>query len=146
MNNTKEIYLCGGMGKFGKEDFNKANEWRKYCKQTLENYEGKYKAKVCNPNDYFNFRDEPPRYKSELEIMHFDLYKLRNSNLVVVNFNDMHSLGSMSEMAIAYDRGISIIGLDTDNQNLHPWQVCMCERIFDDIDEMLDYIQDFYLR
>ena len=65
--------------------------------------------------------------------------------MVIANFNDKHSLGSMSEIAIANDRGIPVIGLDIDKQELHPWQVEMCERIFDDIDKMLDYVEDFYL-
>lgn len=146
MNKTYGIYLCGGMGKFGKNNFSKGNVWRVYCKNTLENCECNYRVKVCNPNEFFNFIDEPPQYKSQSEVMNFDLYKLRNSDLVIVNFNDMYSLGSMAELAIAYDRRIPIIGLDTDNQTLHPWQVCMCERIFNDIDKMLDYVQDFYLK
>lgn len=146
MSNTYNIYTCGGMGKFGKENFNKGNVWRIYCKNVLEHYECDYKVKVCNPNDYYNFIDEPPQYKSQLEVMKFDLNKLRDSNLVIANFNDMYSLGSMAELAIAYERRIPVIGLDIESQNLHPWQVCICERIFNDIDKMLDYIQDFYLR
>ena len=145
MNNSYKIYLSGGMGKFGKENFDEGDKWRKYCKQTLENYECNYKVEVINPNDYFNFRDEP-RYETQSEVMRLDLYKTRISDLVIINFNDMYSLGSMAEIAIAYDRGIPVIGLDVNKQNLHPWQVCMCERVFDDIDEMLDYIEDFYLR
>ena len=78
--------------------------------------------------------------------MELDLHKLRNSNLVIVNFNDIYSLGSMAELAIAYDRCIPIIGLDIDKQELHPWQIEMCNRIFSDIDEMLDYVEDYYLR
>ena len=144
--NTYSIYLCGGMGKFGKDNFDKGNKWRKYCKQTLETYECDYKVNAINPNDYFNFVDEPPKYSTQNEVMRFDLHKLRNSNLVIANFNDMYSLGSVAEIAIAYDRCIPVIGLNEDNQELHPWQVCMCERIFDNIDEMLDYIEDFYLR
>lgn len=141
-----EIYLCGGMGKFGKECFDEANTWRLYCKESLENYDdGIHRAHVINPNDYFNFLDEKPQYKSNLEVMKFDLHKLRKSDLIIVNFNDMWSLGSMSEIAIAYERRIPIIGLDIDNQDLHPWQKCMCERIFNNIDEMLDYVEDFYL-
>lgn len=140
------VYLCGGMGKFGKENFDECNKWRKYCKQALETCESQYKVYVINPNDYFNFVDEPPLYNSQNEVMRLDLNKLRNSNLVIANFNDMYSLGSMAEIAIAYDRNIPIIGLSESNQKLHPWQECMCERIFDDIDKMLDYIQDFYLR
>lgn len=139
------IYLSGGMQKFGKDNFEEGNKWRKYCKNALETSECDYKVKVCNPNDLFNFKDEP-QYKTEREVMNLDIHKLRQSDLVIVNFNDKWSLGTMSEIAIAYDRRIPVIGLDIDNQELHPWEVCMCERIFDDIDEMLDYIQDFYLR
>lgn len=140
------IYMAGGMGKFGKENFDEGNKWRKYCKKALETCECNYKVIAINPNDYFNFVDEPPQYNTQNEVMRLDLHKLRNSNLVIANFNDMYSLGSMSEIAIAYDRGIPVIGLNEGNQPLHPWQVCMCERIFTNIDKMLDYIEDFYLR
>lgn len=144
--NTYSIYLCGGMGKFGKENFDESNKWRRCCKQTLETCECGYKVNAINPNDYFNFVDEPPQYNTQDEVMRFDLYKLRKSNLVIANFNDMYSLGSMAEIAIAYDRGIPVIGLNEDDKELHPWQVCMTERIFNNIDKMLDYIKDFYLK
>ena len=139
-------YLAGGMGKFGKENFDEGNRWRIYCKQTLENCECDFKVRVCNPQDFFNFRDEPPQYKSNAEVMRLDLHKLRNSDIVIVNFNDKWSLGTQSEIAIAYDRGIPVIGLNESSQELHQWQEEICERIFNDLDEMLDYIQDFYLR
>lgn len=146
MNNTYNIYLSGGMQKFGKADFDKSNAWRKYCKQALECCESEYRVRVCNPNDYFNFYDEKPQYKSEREVMNLDLHKLKNADLVIVNFNDIHSTGTQSEIAIAYDREIPIIGLADAKQTLHPWQACMCERVFDNMDEMLDYVEDFYLR
>ena len=133
------------MGKFGKDNFEKSNTWRIYCKNTLENCECEYSVKAINPNDYFNFVEEPPRYVSQREVMELDLHKLRNSDLVIANFNDMYSLGSMAELAIAYDRRIPIVGLDIDKQELHTWQIEMCNRIFDDIDEMLDYVEDYYL-
>ena len=141
-----DIYLCGGMGKFGKERFEESDTWRRYCKETLESYENnRFNVSCINPNDYFNFKEEIPRYESQKEIMEFDLFKLRNSNLVIVNFNDMYSLGSMAELAIAYERRIPVIGLNVDNQELHSWQIEMCNRIFEDIDEMLDYVEDYYL-
>ena len=139
------IYLCGGMGKFGKNEFYKSNDWRRYCKDVLENCECDYNVKAINPNDYFNFVEEPPRYVSQREVMELDLHKLRNSDLVTANFNDMYSLGSMAELAIAYDRRIPIVGLDIDKQELHTWQIEMCNRIFSDIQEMLDYVEDYYL-
>lgn len=140
------IYTAGGMGKFGKNEFNKANNWRVFCKNTLENCDCDYKVKVCNPNDYFNFVDDEPKYSSQKEVMLLDLHKVRTSDLLIVNFNDMGSLGTMCEVAIAYENKIPVIGLDTDGQLLHPWQIEMCNRIFTDINEMLDYIEDFYLR
>ena len=138
-----QIYLAGGMSKFAKENFTESDNWRRHCKYKLID-EADDNITVINPNDYFNFL-EPPSYKSEKEVMNFDLHNVRKSDLIIVNFNDMYSLGSMAEMAIAYERGIPIIGLDADKQKLHPWQVEMCERIFDDIDEMLEYVKDFYL-
>lgn len=133
------------MGKFGKENFDEGNQWRIVCKDTLENFEGNYKIKVINPNDYFNFIEEPPAYKSQREIMEFDLNKMRNSDLIIANFNDMYSLGTMSEIAIAYERRIPIIGLDINNQTLYPWQIEMTNRIFNDINEMLEYVKHYYL-
>ena len=138
------VYLAGGMGKFGKDNFDAGNNWREYCKHILEKFESNKKVTVINPNDYFNFVDEP-RYKSEREVMEFDLHKVRKSDLIIINFNDMYSLGSMAELAIAYERRIPVIGLDIDKQSLHPWQIEMCSRIFNDVDEMLDYVEDFYL-
>lgn len=140
------IYTAGGMGKFGKKNFEECNLWRKFCKNVLENCSSNYRVIVVNPNVYFNFVDEPPLYKTQDEVMRFDLHKLRKSDLVIINFNDMYSLGSMSELAIAYDRGIPVIGLNESGEELHPWQQCMTERVFDNINEMLDYIIDFYLR
>lgn len=139
------IYLAGGMSNFGKDDFNKCNSWREHCKFILENYECDYRVKVTNPNDYYNFKKEIPAYDSQREIMEFDLNKVRNSDLIVVNFNDMHSLGTMAELAIAYEKRIPVIGLDVDKQNLHPWQIEMCNKIFSNIETLLYYIKDYYL-
>jgi nucleoside 2-deoxyribosyltransferase len=139
-----EIYLCGGMTKF-KDNFEKGNKWRVYLKAYLEDSVTNYNVYVTNPNDYYSFAENAYKYDTESEVMRFDLYKLRKSNLVIVNFNDAYSLGSMAEIAIAYDRGIPIIGLNEDGQTLHPWHIEMVEKIFTDIDELLLYVKRFYL-
>ena len=142
----KQIYLAGGMMKFGKEQYDKCDGWRKLCKTTLENGITDYYINVINPNDYYSFIDNPPIHKNDREVMKFDLNKLRHSDLIIVNFNDKYSLGTMAEIAIAYDRRIPIIGLNEDEMELHPWQECMCERVFSNIHNLLDYVEDFYLR
>jgi nucleoside 2-deoxyribosyltransferase len=133
------------MTKF-KDDFDKGNEWRVYMKSYLEFDNTQTDVYVTNPNDFYSFKENAPSYDSELEIMDFDLNRLRNSDLVIVNYNDMQSLGSMAEIAIAYERRIPIIGLNEAGTELHPWQVCMTSKMFSDIDELLDYVENFYLR
>lgn len=138
------IYLAGGMGKFGKDNFDEGNRWRLIFKKRLESCEH-MNVKAINPNDYFSFKQEPPRYISQREIMEYDLNRVRNADLIIVNFNDMYSLGTMAEIAIAYERKIPIIGLNETNQELHPWEVEMCNRIFTETHELLDYVEYFYL-
>ena len=139
------IYTAGGMSKFGVDNFDKSNEWRKYCKNALENYDDrKYRVIVINPNDYYNMLDSST-YDSEKEIVEFDLMKVKNSDLIICNFNDPKSLGTMAEIAIAYDNRIPVIGLNEENIELHPWQIEFCRKIFTDFDLMLDYIEDYYL-
>ena len=137
------------MGKFGKNEFDKGNSWRVYCGKELRDFVKNWRTnctvKVHNPNDYYNFLQNPPLYDNQREVMEFDLNLVRHSDLIIINFNDVYSLGSMAELSIAYERRIPVIGLNTDRQTLHPWQECMCNRIFNDIDELLDYVEDFYL-
>ena len=144
---TLNIYLAGGMQKFGKKDFNESNYWRVHIEQELMKLDCGRQTRICNPNDYYSFYDNSPRYSTMREVMEFDLNKVRNSDLIIVNFNDLKSLGTMAELAIAYEHRIPVLGLCTEESYsmLHPWQKEMCNRIFGDIDEMLDYVEDYYL-
>ena len=144
---TLNIYLAGGMQKFGKKDFNESNYWRVHIEQELMKLDCGRQTRICNPNDYYSFYDNSPRYSTMREVMEFDLNKVRNYDLIIVNFNDLKSLGTMAELAIAYEHRIPVIGLCSEENYpmLHPWQKEMCNRIFGDIDEMLDYVEDYYL-
>lgn len=137
-----EIYLAGAMGCFGKEQFNKGNDWRVYVKRELENADSVYKVICYNPNDYYNFLSK--EYDSELEIQKFDLDKVRKANLIIVNFN-ANSIGTSKELAVANEYKIPVIGLNEGGLKLHPWDVNDCIRIFDNMDELLDHVKKFYL-
>lgn len=139
--NNYYIYLAGGMSNLPLKE---QNDWREDIKEDLEDYECDYRVKCINPVDYYNSFDDST-YDSDLEVMQFDLHKVRNSDLIIMNFNDMKSLGSMAELAIAWDRGIPIIGLNESKQQLHSWQYCMCSKIFNDKEDMLEYIANYYL-
>lgn len=136
-----KIYLAGAMTG---QNFQRYNSWRESIRHLLRNVECDYKVKAINPAFYYNFEDDST-YDSELEVMNFDLYKLKSCDLVIVNFTDPKSLGTMAELGIAYDRGIPIIGLNVENKELHPWQQCMCSKIFDNWTKMIDYIENYYL-
>lgn len=138
-----DIYLIGGMSKFSKDNFDVGNEWRLDIKNQLETI-SKHDVRVTNPNDYYNFLYEP-MWDSEREIMEYDLNKVRESDLCICNFNDVYSLGSMAELAIAYDRRIPVIGLAEHNEELHPWQKEMVTKLFTDREELIHYIINYYL-
>lgn len=125
--------------------YEEQNNWRVHIKCRLEKpSEGYlYRVHVINPVEYYNFQDK--RHESDYEVMNFDLHKLKQSDLVIANFNEPKSLGTMAEIATAFELRIPIIGLNEKGEDLHPWQNEMCERIFDNIDDMLDYIDEFYL-
>ena len=139
--NNFNIYLAGAMSGLS---FEEQNNWRKAVKGKLENTCSIYRINCINPVDYYNFEDES-KYDNETEVMNFDLHKLKHSDLVVVNFNRPESLGTMAEIATAYELRIPIIGLKDESTKLHPWQECMCSKIFTSLDKMLYYVQDFYL-
>ena len=139
------IYLCGGMGKFGKDNFNEGNMWREYVTKVLEeSIFAKYHVYCCNPNHYYNFLDDTT-YDSEREIMNFDIRKVKKSDLIIVYYNDPSSIGSACELAIAHDHNIPIIGIKDKDTELHPWLVEMTDKMFTDMDKLLDYVKEFYL-
>lgn len=137
-----QIYLAGGMGNLS---FEEQNKWRKTVFEMLAPLwiSPGIDFDIVNPVDYFNFQTK--KHETEREVMEFDLWKVRNSDLIIVNFNDPHSLGTMAEMAIAYEHRIPILGLNLSDVELHPWQIEMTNRIFNDMDSLIDYTIEFYL-
>lgn len=138
---TCRIYLSGGMSGL---NFEQQSKWRQQIQDSIKyEYDCEKKPLFFNPVSYFNFEEK--RHKTELEAMEFDLHNLRNSNLMIVNFNDPASLGTAMEVALAYELRMPIIGLNKDNQVLHSWLECSCNRIFTNLRELVDYVVEFYL-
>ncbi len=139
---TCRIYLSGGMGALS---FDEQSKWRKQIINAIKfgDYHCEKNPTFFNPVDYYNFQET--RYKSEREVMEFDLNALRNSDLVIVNFNDPKSIGTCSELAIAYEKKIPIVGINKDNKELHPWLVEFTTRMCEDIREVVEYVVEFYL-
>lgn len=134
-----KIYLAGQMTGI---DFDTSNIWRSTAKEWLENRECNYKVTVINPNDYYNFKTY--NQVSEKEIIRFDLHKVRTSDLVLVNLNGF-SLGTAMELQHAIDNGVPVIGYKDDGEILHPWLEYTCDRVFNSLTGVLEYIKSYYL-
>ncbi len=128
------IYLSGSMQDIDKES---SSKWRRFVKQEIGNA-----ASFFDPWDHFDFNMKDI---SEREVMNFDIWNLKRSDLLICNINFTRSLGTMSELAIAYDRRIPILAINTSNEELHPWQKTMCEKIFDNWEDLIDYVVVHYL-
>lgn len=143
MDNKVKIYLSGACTALGKENFEMSNFWREQIKQyCLDKYYNK--AKVFNPNDHFNYSEEPT-YQSEREVMELDLYHLRNCDVVLHYANNPKSLGTMAELAIAYEAKKPIITVKDTDVELHPWIECFSNRIFDNLEDAYIYIGKHYI-
>lgn len=128
----------------GNLSFEEQSKWRSQIIEEIKfNCDCEKKAVFFNPVDYYNFDEK--RYKTDKEVVEFDLNALRHSDLVIVNFNDPKSIGTCAELAIAYDMHIPIIGINKDGEELHPWLVEFTTRMCDSIREAVDYTVDFYL-
>lgn len=132
----KTIYLSGGMTGLSKEEQNK---WRE---DMILAFGEEYHLNLFNPCKHWDVEDPSV---NERAAMDYDLYRLRQSDVVVVNFNAPSSIGTAMEQSIAYELRIPIIGLNEDENRLHPWQELMCSEIFEDMDDLIDYLYDHYV-
>lgn len=141
MQNFK-IYLSGSMMDSSWEEQTK---WRQQIQNAIKFGDYDYEKKVTffDPTQYYNFEEK--KQKNEREVMEFDLYNLRNSNLVVVNLNNPKSLGTMSELILAYEHHIPVIGWNSSGETLHPWIECCITRMCDNLRETVEHIVEFYL-
>ena len=136
------IYLSGGMSGLTEEE---QTAWRSKVRNAImfEDYEYKKSPYFFDPTQHYSiFKEE---HKSEREAMEYDLYKLRNSDLVVVNFNAANSIGTTMELALAKEYRIPVIGVNADNKELHPWLIECCTRMCGSLREAVEHVVKFYL-
>ena len=143
---TEILYLSGGMSGLTVEE---SNGWRIKVKQDLFAFILNGTLKVFNPMDSYIHSE----YRmNEKEAMQYDLNILRKSSYILVYFNDIKSLGTAMEIAIAHELKIPIIGVFDNKENynaldtLHPWVYNMCDVVLDSLDDAIRYIKNNYLQ
>lgn len=146
---NKIIYLAGAMSCYYNTDkHNYPKQWRENVKELVkEFYDG---ITVISPTDYYEIGEN--YHKSESEIMRFDLRKIRESDVVLVNLKDLHtSLGTSDEIFYAFISGKPVIGFiedETKYKDIHTWKIEQIDRIEtgkDAIKNSLSYIYKYYV-
>lgn len=125
--------------------FEEQTRWRKQVQDAIKfgGYDYEKKVSFFDPTQYYNFEEK--QHKSEKEPFEYDLYNLRNSNIIVVNFNDPNSIGTAMELMLAYEYHKPVIALNKDGIELHPWVLQCVSRICDNMKELVEHIVNFYL-
>lgn len=123
--------------------------WRLQAKKLIKkvSFDTNYKPEVINPVDYFNF-ETPPRYQSDREVMNYDLHHVETSDLIVVNLSQLNSsIGTIIELYRAYQLGIPVIafGYMTEYDHLHSWIKCCITRVEKNLENVANYIYEFYM-
>lgn len=139
--NNFTIYLAGSMTGL---TFKAMTDWRIKIKQELLKTSAK-SLTVINPVDYYNF--SYPQHDTEREVMEYDLWRLKGSDLVVVNFNNPDSIGTSMELMCAKENNIPIIGLYEDNYyaDMHPWLKECYNKVLFTMKDLINYVSEFYL-
>lgn len=149
----QKIYLAGAMEAY--ENTNEAKEWRDKVVEYFKNYSDDFEC--VSPVEYYSYSDNCSKRSSE--IMRFDLRKVRETNILLVNLKDIRkSVGTCDEIFYAYMKGNPIIGFIETSDNafaernylenyVHPWKYEQIDRIEVGQDALFDaceYIKNFY--
>ena len=141
--NSRLWYLSGGMTKFGADKFDESNNWRKEIKDLIEDMSDG-QILLCNPNEHYSMLTDPAEF-TDREAMNIDIYKLRQSELVIYCNNDPYSRGSMIELGIAYQLGLPILVLNDIQEEIHPWVRELAQMVFTNRLDLIRYLKDHYM-
>ena len=139
---TCRMYLSGGMTGLTLEEQTK---WREQFYNSIKygDYDYVKKPIFFDPTQKYSIFDK--EYKNEREAFEYDLYNLRNSDVLIVNFNAPNSIGTAMELMLAKELKIPVIGLNKNKNDLHPWLLECCTRVCDNMREVVHHVVDFYL-
>ena len=136
-----QVYLAGRMSGISHSD---AIGWRYNAEKLfrgVEKYHG-CKFTVINPARYYNFKEV--KYQSQREVMDGELYHVRDSECMVVSgkyffFND----AATTEIYTAWQLKIPVFVFGIE-QDPHPWIDRCITRYEKSMNDVVEYIEDFY--
>lgn len=146
----KSVYLIGAMQVYGSKS-EEAKEWRNKVKEYFSNYCLDFEC--ISPTDFYEYG--AGYHKTEREVMRFDLRKVRESDIMLVNLKDIReSIGSSDEIFYAYMLGKPVIGFIEDDiagdkliSYVHEWKYEQIDRVEtgkDALEKACEYIKNYY--
>ncbi len=142
MSDKLKIFLSGGMSNIPEED---SKKWRRLFKQyKYKNISSAFYAEqysFINPTALYK-PSEPYDPTLEKEAMAYDLFCVKQADVIVVNFNSLSSIGTAQEIMLAYTLNKPIVGMIEEDKydQLHPWYKEECIKIFKYNSDELEYI------
>ena len=127
MSDKLKVFLSGGMTGLTE---NEACEWRTTFK--IEKIIQDDVPFIFIDPSYYYFPSDKTTQEYEKEAMEYDLYWVKHSDLIIVNFNSLSSIGTAQEIMLAYTLNKPIIGMIEEDKydQLHPWYKEECLKIF----------------
>jgi nucleoside 2-deoxyribosyltransferase len=136
-----KCYLAGRMSGL---TFEQMNSWREKTTKLLKE-KSDNTIHTENPCHYYSFELEPSTY-TEKEVKEFDLFLVKNCDIVLVNLNFADSIGTAIETHMAHDVwDIPVIAVKSKNNISHPWIDLSVTKFCETIEEAVDHIVEFYL-
>lgn len=124
-------------------------EWRKSVESELVRCGGRDNFEFIHPPRFYNY--EQKQHQSEREILEWEMAQVHDSDIVVVNLNQIDTtigshmeLGAVQAINMFGDKHIFVIGIGK-AENLHPWIKEVCMRIEENESDAALYIKDYLL-
>jgi len=137
--NKIKVYLAGKMSGLS---FEEMNNWRETATKMFNHYSDKIHTE--NPCKYYNFEIDINTY-TQNEVKEFDLWLVKNSDIVLVNLDFPDSIGTAIEMHMSHDEwNIPVIGFGT-RENVHPWMLLSLTKLCETMEDAIDHILKFYV-
>ena len=127
------VYAAGAMETYGDKS-SEARLWRTRAKMYFDLHS--YDFRIINPTDYYEIGAN--LHKEDLEVMRFDMRKVMNSSIILVNLKDLRkSVGTCDEILLAFLNNKPVIGFIEKNfeskeelkQYVHNWKYLQIDRI-----------------
>lgn len=147
-----KIYTAGKMAGLDAYD---QMEWRTRIARSIMNAMNEVglphsSVKFIHPPMYYQYNES--FHKSEKEVKDWDLSQVRNSDVVIVNLDDVESsIGTHYELGIVDavnsfgGKHIFVIGIGGEGKDLHPWIEETLHRREPDYQDAADYIVNYLL-